>query len=115
MVFFEVVPIIFDETLPLDEKYLRRMFIRTDGLLVPGGKKLIYLFEFKNFIAYIFTGRDYVRTSHAAKVVHFFMKWGKELVDNNQGYYPILGICMGIELFACYAYDNGKVTFHILR
>ena len=42
------------------------------------------------------------------------MKWGEELVDNNKGYYPILGICMGIEMFALYAYDNGKVTFHIL-
>ena len=39
------------------------------------------------------------------------MKWGKELVDNNKGYYPIYGICMGIEFFALNAFDNGKVYF----
>ena len=57
---------------------------------------------------------DNLRISHVAKVVRLFMKWSEELVDNNKGYYPILGICMGIELFALYAYDNGKVNFHIL-
>jgi len=84
-----VVPIVFDETKPIDEKYLKRMFDRTEGLLLPGGA-------------------DNLRTSHLAKITRLFMKWGKELVDNNKGYYPIYGICMGIEFFALNAFDNGK-------
>ena len=39
------------------------------------------------------------------------MKWSKEFVDNNKGYYPILGICRGIQIFACYAYDDGMVWY----
>jgi len=48
-----------------------------------------------------------VRRSPCARVTHLFMRWSKELVDTKKGYYPILGICMGMQIFACYAYDNG--------
>ena len=43
------------------------------------------------------------------------MKWGKELVHNKKGYYPIFGICMGIEFFALNAFDNGKVYFILYK
>ena len=78
-------------------------------------KILFWYLAFKSSIAYIFPGVDHPRYSPVAKVVKLFMKWGEELVDNNKGYYPILGICMGIEIFALYAYDNGKVNFHNFR